>query len=341
MRRALCRQGTVNPWMIAGALAVLSASAQTLPISLVRIAPANSAELAIPDMVVPDLRSGARLSSPGGIAFNPATGEIVLANTSAHRIEIYSPRGRLLTRFAHRVRANDGTLVEGLPRSVAVTGSGHLLVADGRAPYVDVLDHRGRPIAELKTPIPPNGPGLTSVVVTRKGEILASAPGEMGRVFLFGPDLAPIGSWGEPGISRGHLNGIVALAELPDGNIVVACALTELAIQVFTPRGEFVRGFGKHDIGPGNFSLPSGLAVTADGRIWASDELRQVVQVFDSTGTYIGVVGGGGTAPGLFQYPSALATDGVDHLAVAERVGGRFQIFDIPGRSDDSEPEAN
>ena len=302
---------------------------------------AASEELAKPGLIVPGSPKEARFNAPGGIALNPTTGEIILANTNEHRIEIYSLGGRFLTRFAHRVRVKDGTLVEGLPRSIAVAGANRLLVVDSYAPYVDVIDYRGSSVAELKTPVPPNGPGLTSVAVTRKGEILASAPGEMGRIYFFAPDFTPIGSWGEPGKSPGHLNNIVAMAELPDGNIVVACALTELAIQIFTPQGEFVGGFGNHDIGPGNFSLPSGLAVTADGRIWASDELRQIVQVFNSTGTYIGAVGGGGVAPGCFQYPSALATDGVSHLAVTERVGGRFQIFNIPSRSDDSEPEAN
>jgi len=298
-------------------------------------------EFAKPGLVVPGSLDEARFNAPGGIALNSTTGEIILANTNEHRIEIYSPGGRFLTRFAHRVRAKDGTLVEGLPRGIAVAGASRLLVVDSRAPYVDVIDYRGRSVAEFSPPASSGSPGLTSVAVTRKGEIVVSTSGEAGRIFLFNPDFTPSGSWGEPGSSPGQLNGIAALAELPDGNIVVACAQTDLAIQIFTSQGEFVRGFGKHDVGPGNFSLPSGLAVTADGRIWASDEIRQTVQIFDSTGAYIGAVGGGGIAPGLFQYPSALATDGVKHLAVTERVGGRFQVFDIPGRSDDSAPEAN
>lgn len=302
---------------------------------------AFAAELATPELIVPASINDARFNAPGGIALNPTTGEIILANTNEHRIEIYSLGGRFLTRFTHRVRAKDGTLVEGLPRSVAVVGTNRLLVVDSHAPYVDVIDYRGRSVAELKPPASPDSPDFTSVAVTRKGEILASTAGEKGRIYRYASDFTPIGSWGEAGDSPGHLNGVVALAELPDGNIVVACAQTELAIQVFTPEGEFVRGFGKHDIGLGNFSLPSGLAVTADGRIWVSDEIRQIVQIFDSTGTYIGAVGGGGKAPGCFQYPSALATDGISRLAVTERVGGRFQVFSIPDRGDDSDPEAN
>jgi DNA-binding beta-propeller fold protein YncE len=84
-----------------------------------------------------------------------------------------------------------------------------------------------------------------------------------------------------------------------------------------------------HDIGPGNFSLPSGVAVSADGRIWVSDEIRQIVQVFEPSGKFIQSVGVGGRGPGEFHYPSALASDGKDLVAVAEREGNRFQLLRV------------
>ncbi len=122
---------------------------------------------------------------------------------------------------------------------------------------------------------------------------------------------------------------MTSIAELAGGNIAVACARTELGVQVFTLSGDFIRGFGRHDIGPGNVSLPSGIAGTADGRIWVTDELRQIVQVFDAEGTFLGAFGGSGLAPGSFLYPSALATDGDSRIAVAERESGRVQILRI------------
>jgi len=298
-----------------------------------------AAELAKPELVVPGPTDGARFNAPGGIALNPNRGEVILANTKEHRIEIYTLGGRLLTRFTHRVRGKDGNLVDGLPRSVAVAGASRLLVADSYAPYVDVVDYRGRSVGELITSIPPDAGGAASVAVARDGKILVAGSGSHGRIYLFASDFTPIGSWGEAGSQPGHLNGIAAIAELPGGNIAVACMQTELAVQIFTPAGEYVRGFGSHEIGPGNFSLPSGIATTTDGRIWVGDELRQIVQVFDSSGTFLGALGGGGSAPGAFQYPSALATDGATRLAVAERVGGRFQLFTILGRGDDPESE--
>jgi hypothetical protein len=90
-----------------------------------------------------------------------------------------------------------------------------------------------------------------------------------------------------------------------------------------------VLGFGVHDIGMGNFSFPSAVASTQDGRIWVSDEIRQVIQVFDSTGQFLGMLGGQGQRPGEFLYPSALACDDGGRLAVTERVGRRLQLLRI------------
>jgi NHL repeat-containing protein len=324
-----------HPSMSPLAVAWLSAA-----LALLGAASPAAGDLAKGELIVPG-PGGAPLNGPSGIALNPTTGEIIVANTNEHRIEIYTGDGRFVTRFTHRVPGKDGALVDGLPRGVAVLDADRLAVVDGLAGYVDIVDYRGHSIAKLATPVPASAGGLTAVAVARDGSILAAAPGALGRVYRFAPDLTPNGSWGEPGDSPGRLNTVVSLAELPNGNVVVASALTELAVQMFTPRGEFIRGFGKHDIGLGNFSLPSGLAVTADGRIWASDEIRHVIQVFDSTGTYIGEVGGGGTALSEFLYPSAVATDGVNHLAVAERLGGRIQVFGILARGDDPGTDGN
>jgi DNA-binding beta-propeller fold protein YncE len=109
--------------------------------------------------------------------------------------------------------------------------------------------------------------------------------------------------------------------------VYVSCATTFFAVQVFDAQGAFEHGFGVHDLGPGNFSLPAGIAITADGRTWVADEIRQVVQVFDPAGSYVGMMGGLGVGPGEFRFPRALASDGRDLLVVAERVGDRVQVW--------------
>jgi tripartite motif-containing protein 71 len=318
---------------------VLTMAAAVTGLSAASFAPAY-ADLAKPELMVQGPRGGTPFNAPEGIALNRVTGEIVLANTNDHYVEIYSGGGRLLNRFQHMVKNQDGNLIAGLPKSVAVLGSSLIVIGDAFAPYVDVVDYRGRSVAQLKTAIAPGAGGLSAIAVTREGAILAAGPGGEGSIFSFAPDYTPLPTWGAAGSGPGQLKAITGIAQLPDGSIAVTCAQTELAVQIFDATGHFVRGFGKHDIGQRNFSLPSGVTATPDGRIWVSDELRQIIQVFTPEGKFLGSLGRGGLAPGEFLYPSALATDGGERLAVAESVGARFQVFSISEQGDDAGSEA-
>lgn len=288
---------------------------------------------AAPQQVVYDSWSGAGLRGPLGIVVDGARGEVLVANTSGHRVEIYNLDGFPIGSFTHLVDGPTGQGVEGSPRWLAVDSAGRILVVDQLAPYVDVVDYAGRSLMRLTLPAPDDvitaGAGPGAITVTRAGRILVASRGDSGRVYEFDPDYAVRRTWGTPGTAPGHLSRITGIGETPAGDVLVACAGTELAVQAFDAQGRFQRGHGRHEIGSGNFSFPSGLAVTADGRVWVSDEIRQTVQVFDAAGSYLGVVGGPGRGPGEFLYPSAVATDGRALLAVAERGGNRFQILEL------------
>ena len=286
---------------------------------------AHSAPLLEPRLIVTGYESDSHMNHPRGIAFDPGDGAVYVANKGDHRIEVFSKAGRPLTRFVHEVTHADGAVVDGEPSALAFDRAGRLLVVDNEARYVDVVARRGRPVTRLD--IATGHP--VAVAVARDGTIYVGVTGETSKVYAFHADYSRAGSWGDPGGEPGQLNGVTALAELADGNIAVACARTKLGIQVFTPGGVYVRGFAPHEMGPGNVSLPSGVAGGADGRIWVSDEIRENIQVFDKDGAFVALAGGAGSGPGEFMYPSSLAVDGKGLMAVTERGGGRFQVLQI------------
>lgn len=317
--RRACRGGE-------GALAL--ALALSIAASALACAPALAADdaLAKSSRIIWGYEEGVCFNLPRGLAFDVARDEIVVANTAAHRVEIYSAVGRPLARFRHEVRREDGALVEGLPRCVAVDARGGYLVADNLANYVDRVDRRGRSIGRIEVPATPPGAPM-ALHVARDGGLWIGGPARDNRVYRFSPSGEALGAWGVSGTGPGQLQQIAAIATLPGGDVIVVCTGTELGIQIFTPDGVYLRGFGRHDVGPGNVSFPSGVVATDDARIWLSDELRQTVQVYDAQGAFLGMFGGMGQAAGDFLYPSAIATDGRRRIAVAEREGGRVQIF--------------
>ncbi len=298
-------------------------------------ATASAAVTATPELIVTGFGNDSPFNVPQAVVLDATRGELIVGNTGNHTIEVFTLGGRPLARYVHRVDGRDGRRVDGSPIGLAVDSAGRLLVADAAAAYVDVIDGRGRSIDRVTPSLPEGSFGPAAIAVCRDGSILVGMSGETGRVYRFTREYALDGSWGEPGRSPGMLSNIRGIVEAPDGSILVLCLDTDLAVQRFTRRGTYVSGFGLHDVGTGNVSFPSGIAVTGDGRLYVTDELRQIIQVFDERGEVIARLGGGGLLPGEFQYPSAIASDGKDQLAVVERIGARLQVFRLTG----TEPE--
>jgi DNA-binding beta-propeller fold protein YncE len=281
--------------------------------------------LLTPRLVVGGYADGDAFRQPRGIAFDPRDGSIAVANTGAHRIEVFSASGRPLARFVHHVADANGLAIDGAPCALAFDRAGQLLVADLASNVVDVLDRRGRLLARLA--VAEGRP--SALAIGPDGTIFVGTSGELSRIYRFNPDYTASGSWGVTGSDPGQLLSVTALGVLPEGNLAVACARTREGIQVFTPAGQYLRGFASHELGRGSVSLPSGVFGSADGRIWVLDEIRQTVQVFSANGEFLDQGGGEGDAPGLFAHPSSMSTNGRGLIAITDRELGRFQILQI------------
>lgn len=278
-----------------------------------------------PRLILWNYAEAAAFQQPRGIAFDPSDGAIYVGNTGENRIDVFSPSGRALMRFVHRVARTDGAIVDGIPAALAFDRAGRLLVVDLRAAYVDVVDRRGRPYHRL--PIPAGQ--ANAVAVGGDGTIYVGTTGDAHRVYRFRPDYTPDGVWGEDGSAPGRLVGLNALWVLKDGSVAVVCARTDLAIQIFSPAGVYLRGFGSHEVGDGNFSFPCGLVDTADGRIVVADEIRQSLQVFDAQGNFVAKLNRRGTGARDFARPSSLTHDGNGLIALTDRELGRVQVFSV------------
>lgn len=311
------------------ALMVLGlAAALLLP---ARAARAGAAEVVIDSThVMGQAHRGQMFVRPRAIAIDPTHGEVIVANSGLGRIEYFDYRTWPLGFFTHEVPGPDGRPLVGEPLALAVTAQGELLLSDFRAPYVDVLDYRGRSLRTIVLPAPDDtagaqaGPG--QIAVAPDGHILIASRGA-GRVHVFDDRMRFVTTWGVTGQDSAQLKDITALAVAADGRVFVTCAATTYAVQVFDMDGRFERGFGRHELGPGNFSLPSGLAFASGDRVCVSDAIRQIVQVFETDGTFVGTFGGVGIGLAQFREPSALAGDGHGLLALAEKSGSRFQVL--------------
>lgn len=92
-------------------------------------------------------------------------------------------------------------------------------------------------------------------------------------------------------------------------------------------------GGKKHSLTtPGDFSLPTNVAVDKDGNVFVTDTLNNRVESFDADGKFIGAFGKPGDGPGHFVRPKGIAVDSDGHIWVADEIQSRVQAFNQEGR---------
>jgi hypothetical protein len=89
------------------------------------------------------------------------------------------------------------------------------------------------------------------------------------------------------------------------GNIFVADGRGNARIAKFTKDGVFVKSWGQKGTTPGQFADVDGIAVDAQGNVYAADAGNQRVQVFDNNGTFKSEIKNVGNAMAICITPGA------------------------------------
>lgn len=260
---------------------------------------------------------GPSLRRPFGVAESP-TGAIAIADPDAPGVFLVAADG------SHsRVECKGREWAS--PMAVAYAFGGSLVVADGGAAAVVLVDGRGRcqelGAGEFERPtgLAATGGAVYVVDPPRHTVIALGAGGEVVRRFA---------SWGS---DDGQLNFPCAVTVGADGALLVVDALN-FRIARFSADGGWLGSFGGPGGTDGLLSRPKGVATAADGRIFVTDDERDAVLVYGSDGTFQFAIGSPGDAPGSFQGPAGLAITG-NRLIVADSLNGRVQVFQLLGGS--------
>ena len=123
----------------------------------------------------------------------------------------------------------------------------------------------------------------------------------------------------EPSIST--MRGI---ATLPNGDIIFTDAF---CLRIINPTtGQLLRTIGCYGNGPGEFTLPLGLAVSPQGTIFVSDSTNNRIQKFSNSGRFQLVFGIQGRGGGL-NSPEGISLLGEEKIYVADQGNNRIQVF--------------
>ncbi len=261
---------------------------------------------------------------PRGVAVSPANSQIVVADSSNHRVQIFDQRGQFVRTFGSYGQG-DGEF--DCLAGVAITTSGNIVIADRYNHRIQVFDATGNFVrkfgeegsadGQLNYPWGVGTDGDRNIYVCDK---------ENNRVQVYdigGRFLSKIGSLGS---RPGQLENPHYVCVSGDGNVVVSDSGNH-RLQVFNSNGRFLRTIGTEGTGRGQLKSPRGVAVDRQGFIVVADGGNNRVQVFRADGRYFCTFGSWGTEPGKFKGMEGVALSESGLVVVTDKENHRIQCF--------------
>ena len=233
---------------------------------------------------------------PYGVAVN-GIGELYVADTHNHRIQWFTPQGKLIKTWG---RLGNAPGEFNTPRGLTVDVFGNVWVADHTNQRVQKFSYDGR---------------LLGVFGAHGGD---GTPGS-------GP-----GEFFEPRGMYSDADGNIYVAEMVNHRVQVL-RNDGTFLRMWGKGG--TGGIEQVGSAFGEFRLPYQTAVDADGRVWVTDTDNERVQVFTREGVFVkafgahGADGTIGSLPGEFQKPYGAAADCVGNVYITEQENRRVQVF--------------
>lgn len=169
-----------------------------------------------------------------------------------------------------------------------------LACAESMLPPILEFDSSGKVVKSFGAGmfISPHG-----IHVDRQGNVWVTdgnARGMKGhQVFKFSPDgkvLMTLGKAGVAGDGPDTFNQPSDVLVAPNGDIFVADGhggKSNARIVKFSNDGKFIKTWGKHGSGPGEFDTPHNLAMDSKGRLFVADRGNSRIQIFDQDGMFL------------------------------------------------------
>ena len=80
-------------------------------------------------------------------------------------------------------------------------------------------------------------------------------------------------------------------------------------IQIFNPKGQFLRQFGNRGKGDGELDCPMGISIDSDNTVYVIEGGNHRVSVFTCEGEFLKSFGSQGDGPGQFTNPFRITLD--------------------------------
>ena len=250
---------------------------------------------------------------PRGVAVNPLTGWVYVADPVHRCLQAFDAGGELLFTFG-----GDADLQE--PGDLVVDSKGDVYVLDPPSDAVVHFTADGQFVARFGESLRlfrPRGIGLD------RFDRLYIADTGGSRVLVVSTAGEELASWGGPGAGPGQFNQPTDVAVGPDGQVYVADTFNQ-RVQWLDADGAYL---GEWLIQPANTYDSPHLVVSPAHVLYVTSPEESHVLAYDLAGRFLGQFGGPGAGPGQFLKPVAIAVDAAGRLYVTDPLQGRVQGF--------------
>jgi sugar lactone lactonase YvrE len=180
---------------------------------------------------------------------------------------------------------------------------------------------------------------VNDIAVEPESGTLYVVDSEADLIKMFSPDGSLLGSFGGQGTESGMFDFPAAITIDPWRQEVLVVDQLNFRIQIFDLDGNFICRLGNAGrSSPGCtffcnwdrlFSVPQGIAVDADGRIYVADAAEGRIRVIDRDGSKLGDIAGFGEGTDRLRVPLDLVIDGYGRLFVSDSNNGRLVMYGL------------
>jgi DNA-binding beta-propeller fold protein YncE len=195
--------------------------------------------------------------------------------------------------------------------AIAAARDGRVYVCHRSQPSVLVFDSGGSMIGALGENLVTDPHGITTD--DRGNVYVADRDRHVVLIFDTGGRLDKELGARDRAAAETPFNHPTDVAVARDGTIFVADGYGNSRVHVFSRDGGYIRSWGEHGRGPGQFRVPHGIAVDMDGRVYVADRENDRVQVFDGLGNVLSIWDG-------FRGPTDVCVDHLGRVFVTDHV---------------------
>jgi len=262
------------------------------------------------------------LKSPYMVAKGP-NNELICRNTSTQQLVLFDEH----LQYSHVIgeTGNENGKFEDI--SGIAVGKMHLYVADSVLNYIQKFDHSGKFISQLGSEGERNGQfsGPCGLILSQS-EMLFVCDKYNHRIQVFQNDEFSY-TFGQHGEEPGTFSRPIDLTLNTREDQLFITDSENNRVQVFTPKGNFIKVFGNFDNIPFELKLPSGIFFTPDGYVLISSVGTVCVLVFNEDDTFISAIEGTHQGEKRFSYPCGVTMMNNGQIVIADYYGNKLVVL--------------